>query len=537
MTTAQSSGVVDMSGVIGSILKSYQDVLTSYQTMVTGDPDSIQAAGTKLGDQATSLASVSTDVGQRATTLASSWTGTASDAYRSVTGQLTQQLDGAGSTLQQEAQRLSAAASLLLAGKSQMDSVISRFQSAAQTLIAESKTAAVGSVGAFVQAAQQLGNSATGAAKTLTDQVGEALAGLFGLAGAATGSPNDKHAGQIVNSQKKALTTALAKQPWFRQWYKSTYGTDPDPDHLRLGTLSWFDQNSVLDGRRRPSSSPSAFGNTGWYSLSGDGLSSAGTPPKANTPFGSLASPPDDASTAGKLLHNTNVTLGSTGTQSLYDGSIVDDKANGTTDLGGLGTAHGNAEFDAGLKVTDNGTLSVQGGQLQAGGDLKATVADANAAGSYTAGPVTAQANGDAMFGADASGHLTAGLTGVAAHANAFAGAQVTGTAGADVAGIGVGATGSLQAGIGAQLDAQAAYTNGHILLNAKAGVALGVGGGVGANIDVDVPKMVNSAEQYGGAAVNAVESVAGSVGYAANQAATALGNSMINAGPYAGAW
>jgi hypothetical protein len=150
---------------------------------------------------------------------------------------------------------------------------------------------------------------------------------------------------------------------------------------------------------------------------------------------------------------------------------------------------------------------------------------------------VTAQANGDAMFGADASGHLTAGLTGVAAHANAFAGAQVTGTAGADVAGIGVGATGSLQAGIGAQLDAQAAYTNGHILLNAKAGVALGVGGGVGANIDVDVPKMVNSAEQYGGAAVNAVESVAGSVGYAANQAATALGNSMINAGPYAGAW
>jgi uncharacterized protein YukE len=529
VTTTESSGVVDMSGVISQILSSYQQVLTSYQTMVTGDPDSIQAAGTKLTDQAGSLGSVSSDVTQQATTLASSWQGSAATAFHTAAGQLTTQVDGVGNSLRQEAQRLTSAASLLRAAKSQADSVVAQFQQQAQTLINESRTAAVGAVGAFVQAAQQLGESAVNAAKTLADQVGQALAALFGLGGASTGSPNDKHAGSVTVSQKKQLMQALANQPWFRNWYRQTYGTDPDPSHVRLGTLSWFDNNSVLDGRRMPRSSPSVFGNTGWYSLTGDGLQPAGAPLKANTPFGSLASPADDASTTTKLINNTNVTLGSTGTQSLFDGSVVDDKANGTADMGALGTAHGTAEFDLGPKVTDNGTVSIQGGQLQAGGDVKATLADANVSGSYTDGPVAAQANGDAMVGADASGHLTAGAHGVAAHANMFAGAQVTGSASADVAGVGVGATGSLQAGVGAQFDGQATWNNGHIVVNAKAGAALGVGASVGANIDIDVPKMVSTAQQYGSAAITSVEN-------AANEAAGAIGSAAMQ-GAYMGPW
>jgi uncharacterized protein YukE len=533
----QGSGVVDMSGVISSILKSYQDVVTGYQTMVTGDPDTIQATATKHEDQATGLAAASSDLGQRANTLASSWEGSAYNAYHTATGQLTGQVDTVTASIRQEAQRLSAAASLLRAGKSQMDSIVAQFQQAGQTLINESRTAAAGAVGAFVQAAQQLGNSAVNAAKTLTDQVGQTLAGLFGVAGTAEAGPEQKHAGSVDIDENKALKTVLANQPWFKNWYRSTYGTDPDPSHLKLGALSWMSNQSVLDGRRMPRSSPAVFGNTGWYSLTGDGLQSAGAPLKANTPFGSQAGLPDDASTTSKLVHDTNITLGNTGTQTLYDGSLVDDKASGSSDLGGFGTAHGTAEFDAGLKATDNANLSIHSGQLQANGEVKATVADANAFGSYTAGPAYAQATGDAMVGADASGHLTAGVNGVAAHANLFAGAQVTGTANADVAGVGVGATGSLQAGIGAQFDGQATWNNGHIVVNAKAGAALGVGASVGANIDIDVPKLVNTAQQYGGAAVNAVESAAGSVEYAAGQAAHAIGSAMLTAGPYAGAW
>jgi uncharacterized protein YukE len=472
MTTAQSAGVVDMSGVISMILKSYQDVVTTYQQMVTGDPAAIQAAGTKLEDQATALATASTDIGRRATTLATTWEGSASTAYQTATRQLTGQLDQVDQTVAQEA--------------------------------------------------QQLGNSAVNAAKTLAQQIGETLAGLFNVV-----MPPDfsKHAGSIDLDKKKALKQALVNQDWFKNWYRQTYGTDPDPKNLRLGTLSWFSDQNVLDGRRRPRSSPSWFGNTGWYSVTGDGVASAGTPLKANTPFGSLGSPPPDASTAARLMHDTNITLGSTGNQTMYDGSLVDDKTSGA--VSGFGTLQGNAEFDAGLRATDNGSLSVYGGQFQASGDLKTTLVDANATGSYTAGPLETQASGDAMVGGDLSGHLTAGTNGLAAHVNAFAGAQVSGTANADVAGVGVGVKGSLQAGIGAQFDGQATWDNGHIVVSAKAGAALGVGASVGTNIDIDVPKMVNTVQEYGGAAVTAVQNAAGSVEYAASQAATALGNAM----------
>ncbi|HKN99814.1 MAG TPA: WXG100 family type VII secretion target [Pseudonocardiaceae bacterium] len=528
MTTAQSPGVVDMSGVVSSILQSYQQVLTQYQTMVTGDPDTVERTGTNLRDQASRLNAVSGDLTQRASTVAGTWQGSAATAYQQASGQVATQVQDAGSTLSQEAQRLSAAASLLRAGKSQMDSVVQRFQQAAQQLIAESRTAAAGAAGQFVQAARQLGESAVNAAKTLTEQVGETLAGLFGLAGQPTGAPGDKHPGEFTNSQGSAVKQALANQPWFQQWYRSVYGRNPDPKNLKLGALSWLDNNpnSVLDGRKRPRSSPSVFGNSGWWSVTSDGLRSAGTPPKANTPFGTAAGPGSDASTLAQAVHNTNVTLGTTGTQKLFDGSLVDDKASGTADLG-VGTAQGSAEFDVGPRVTDNLTGSVQSWQLRGTADLKGTLVDANANGTLAAGPLEAKGSGDAFVGGDVAGSVQAGLHGVALHANAFAGAQATGNVSADVGGVGAGAGVTLQAGVGAQLDGQAMYSNGHVLVNAKAGAALGLGGAVSANIDVDVPKVWSNVQQYGGAAVNAVEKAAGAVGDAATQAATALGNAM----------
>ncbi|HEX3648522.1 MAG TPA: WXG100 family type VII secretion target [Pseudonocardiaceae bacterium] len=533
MTTAQSPGVVDMSGVVGSILQSYQKVLTQYQTMVTGDPDTIEKTGTNLQDQATKLNALSSDLTQRASTVASTWQGSASTAYQQSSGQVATQVRDAGTALSQEAQRLAAAASLLRAGKSQMDSIIQQFQQAAQQLIAQSRTAAASAANQFVQAAQQLGNSAVNAGRTLTDQVGQTLAGLFNVSGQATGSPGDKHPGEFTNSQSSALKKALASQPWFQQWYKSVYGRNPDPKNLKLGALSWLDNNpnSVLDGRKRPKSSPSVFGNSDWWSLTSDGLQSAGRPLKADTPFGTAAGPGDDASTLAKAAHNTNITLGTTGSQTLFDGSLVDDKTSGTANLG-VGTAQGSAEFDAGPRLTDNLTGSIQGWQLRGTADLKGTLLDANANGTLSAGPLEAKGSGDAFVGGDLTGSVQAGLNGAALHANAFAGAQVTGNVSADVGGVGAGAGVTLQAGVGAQLDGQAMYSNGHVLVNAKAGAALGLGGAVSANIDIDVPKVWSNVQQYGGAAVNAVQNAAGAVGYAADQAASALGNAMVN-NPY----
>ncbi len=418
---------------------------------------------------------------------------------------MTGQVDKVGATLRQESQRLSEAATLLRAGKSEVDEVVARFQQAAQTLINESRTAAVGAVNAFVQAAQQLGNSAVGAAKRTTDEVGEKLAGLFGV---VEEIPENKHAG--------SSETEILKQ--------------------KYGAQSWMDKDDVLDGRRRPRSAPwSTFGNSGWWSVTGDGVGSAKAPLKENTPFGALAEPAGGRAVL-KAWHDTNAHCTTAARRPRTTA-----RTSTTGPAAGCGSAataplKGYAEFDAGLKVTDQGSVSLHGGNFQASGEVKATLVDANAATSYDNGTVSANASGDAMIGADAAGDVTV-VNGVAAHVNAFAGAQATGSVQADVAGVGIGASGALQAGVGVQLDGQATYANGHIVVNGKVGAALGLGASVSANIDVDVPKLAGEAEQFGTSVANSVQSAAGSVEYAAGQAAGVIGNAFRNAGPYAGAW
>jgi uncharacterized protein YukE len=539
MTATADPGVVDMSGVISSILRSYQDVVTQYQQMVTGDPNALNTAGSTLQDQATKLGSASSDVSQRANTLAATWEGDAATAFRTAATGLTGQLDTSHSAAAQEGQRLAAAARLLQGAKSQMDGIANQFQQYAQTLIAESRTAAAGAAGEFVQAAQRLGESAVNAGQSLVEQVGQALAALWGL---GPQSAETTGATEALERERefggKPGQRLLANQPWFRQWYRQTYGQEPDPNHLKMGALSWQNKDDVLDGRRRTTSAPGGFVNGGWSKLTTSGFSPTAAPLKENTPFGALEDPPPTASTAAKMWHDTNISIYDTGKETLADGSFYDPKTSGTANMGALGDLNGKAEFDVGPRLTGEGNFSVHNGQFQLGGDLKGTVLDATANGAYTNGPLAAQGNGEAMVGADLSGHVSGGLmNGGAVHLNAFAGAQVQGTVSADVGGIGVGATGGLQAGIGAQLDGQATWDNGHVKVNWKAGATLGVGATVGGNIDVDVPKLVNTAEQYGTQAYNSLSGIGTSVQNAATDAANAIGASFNQAGHYAGAW
>jgi Proteins of 100 residues with WXG len=537
MTTTTDSGVVDMSGVITSILQSYQNVVTQYQQMVTGDPGALSTAGQTLQDKATTLASASSDLTQRANTLASTWEGDAATAFRNAATGLAGQLDASRATAAQEGQRLVAAAGLLQGAKTQMDSIVSQFQQYSQTLIAESRQAAAGAVGQFVQAAQQLGESAVNAAKSLVDQVGQALAALWQPAAEAAVEGATEAAEREKEFTGKPGQRALANQPWFQQWYRQTFGRDPDPNHLKMGALSWLSKDDVLNGQRRSTSAPGGFVNTGWWSLGANGIQPAGAPLKANTPFGSLDDPPESASTAAKMFHDTNISLYDTGKHVLADGTVYDPKTSGDVNMGAFGNLNGKAEFAVGPELTGQGNISIHNGQLQAGGDLKGTLLDASAGGGYTNGPLAAQGSGDAMVGADLSGHISGGVNGFAAHGNAFAGAQVQGTVSADVAGIGVGATGGLQAGIGAQFDGQLTWANGHIVGNLKAGATLGVGATVGGNIDVDVPKLVNTAEQYGGQVYNSMSEIGTSVENTAGQAANAIGAAFNHAGHSVGAW
>lgn len=544
MSVLADSGTVDLSGVVGSILRNYQNVLQNCLQVVTGDPAALTAAATSATDQASSLSSVAGTVQQQAQGLGAQWEGGAFDAFSTSTGNLATELDAVHDTLTQEAQKLTSAANALTTAKSAMDNVISQFTSAANQLLSESSAASPAATNAFIDAAQQLGQSAVSAATQIIEQLGASLASIFGLSEAESGEGGDKSEegdeenkklGNTEIEQKKAVNKWLANQPWFKSWYKSTYGKDPNEESIKFGALNWFDEDDVLDGRGRPKSAAfSAFTNSGWYKVTSDGFSPTSAPLKADTPFGSLADPDEDASTGSKLLHDSNVTLWNSGDQTLYNGADnglgYEAKDSGSLNMGAAGTLSGKADFDAGPQLTDNGSLTIHGGQFQASGDLKGTLVDANASGTYQDGILGADGKVDGYVGGDLSGHLTAGTTGVEAHVNAFAGAQVSGSASADVGGLGVGVNGSLQAGVGAQLDGQATWNNGDIKVNFKAGAALGLGASVGGNVEVNLPKMWDNVQQYG-------SSVANSVSSAASSAADAIGKAASNAPSYWGGW
>ncbi|HEY4021724.1 MAG TPA: hypothetical protein VGM75_23760, partial [Pseudonocardiaceae bacterium] len=71
----------------------------------------------------------------------------------------------------------------------------------------------------------------------------------------------------------------------------------------------------------------------------------------------------------------------------------------------------------------------------------------------------------------------------------------------------------------------------GDVKVNFRAGAAVGLGASVGGNVEVNLPKMWDNVQQYGG-------SVATSVSNAASSAADAIGKAATNAGNYwAGGW
>jgi WXG100 family type VII secretion target len=482
MTTMQGSGVVDMSGVISSILQRYQQVLTGYQQMVTGDPSAVTNAAAVLQDEAGALSSVSGDLSQRASTLAGSWQGSAYDAFRTATTGLTGSVDDAANSLLQEAQKLTRAATLLGNAKSEVDSVAARFQQAAQQLINESRTAAAGMANGFIDVAYQLGESANSAARKVVDDVTQQLAKLWNV--------------EVPLGDTGKTEYELAKKTWSK--------LDGSGDRTKAVPWKWQSKDY-------------------------------GTKPPEQ---------PESDSKLSTIAKATSITLAKGGS-TLYQSKdpLAEGKAHTSADLGAWGTAKGDADYDVGLTVKDSGSVSIKDGQLQASGDIKATVVDASASANYSDGPLAAHAKADAMVGADLSGKLSGGITGPIiggqAHVGAFAGAEVKGDVGADVAGVGLGASGSLQAGIGVQADGQLAYDSdtGHFYANAKLGAALGVGASGSVSMDVDVPKVVNDVEEYGSSVWHGVENAAGAVEYAAGQAATAIGNAYVNAGPYAGMW
>ncbi|KDN20903.1 WXG100 family type VII secretion target [Amycolatopsis rifamycinica] len=449
------SGVVDASGVVGSVLSGYRRVLVECRRRVTGDPGALSAASQRVASRAAVVSGKAREIDESAKTLHADWDGDAYTAFATAAGELGKEVAEAAAKLGDQANRLGTAARLVQFAGAAVDSVLAQFDSYAAQLTAQARAVNSASVGAFVQAARQLGEQSVAAARQVVDEFSDALAELFPPEGVGR------------------LEHELGK--WAR------------------GPLHWLN-GEPLDGRKRPRTVPSWFGNSGWKKLTWDGLEGTRAPKKADTPFGQ----PEASGVKDRLARNTEITYykfqhEQDGFSPGYDGKVTskgwDASAAGHAELAAL---HGEAEAKKAWGVAE------------------------------------AHAKGTVFAGGEVSASGTIGAHGVGGHANAFVGGKVEGEVAADVAGIGVGANGTLQYGLGAQLDAQAVYDAGHLKVNFKAGAALGLGLGVGAKIDIDLPKLGHTVGEYGGAAVDAVS-------HAASDAADAVGSAWDDAVAYVG--
>lgn len=168
--------------------------------------------------------------------------------------------------------------------------------------------------------------------------------------------------------------------------------------------------------------------------------------------------------------------------------------AKGGSQLGSM-RVDGEAGYKAGL--FGDGTAYATKNGLGVEGSIAYGV-EGSVKGSATLGVATVDGEIKGTVGAKADG--SAELTwdpahGVLAdaHAGAFAGGKVEGHVGAEAGGVGASATGEAWAGIGLEANGAVGYKDGHFKLGASFGAAFGIGGKAGFEIDIDVPKTLNT--------------------------------------------
>ncbi|MFC0601595.1 hypothetical protein [Streptomyces palmae] len=159
--------------------------------------------------------------------------------------------------------------------------------------------------------------------------------------------------------------------------------------------------------------------------------------------------------------------------------------ANGPWRLSGIGDAYAGARATANWGFNESGITGKA--EVSAGGR-------AMAEGRIEVAHVGLYERVDAFAGGEASVSAGAGTSGVNAGAKVFAGAKVSVAGGGEVAGIGGGGTAEGWAGAGAEAKVTFGMgDDGKFHIGGKVGVAVGVGGSVGAEFTIDPKKVADA--------------------------------------------
>lgn len=164
------------------------------------------------------------------------------------------------------------------------------------------------------------------------------------------------------------------------------------------------------------------------------------------------------------------------------------------------GDVSGRASFDT-LGVEGSAGAGIEDSRLQAQASAKAYLAQGSAEGKYEAGVFETSGKATGFVGAEANAAASVGKDGAHAGGEAFAGAKATAEGHASVAGVGVGGSAEGWAGIGAEAHADAGMKDGKLVIGADVGAALGVGGHLGGQVEIDPGKVADTLGDAGSAA------------------------------------
>lgn len=171
---------------------------------------------------------------------------------------------------------------------------------------------------------------------------------------------------------------------------------------------------------------------------------------------------------------------------------------------------------------------SEDGGIIGGGGSVGAGIyGDAGVSQSGKIGNVEVRnyAEGEGFVGTEAG--AKAGLTknGVELGANGFAGGRASGTVGSEIGAVEYGATGEAWSGVGLEAGVNGGFKDGKLKFGAEAGGALGVGGKLGFQAEVDVERIGNGVKKAGKNVGNAAKTVGRNVGNTAKKVGKDVGN------------
>lgn len=143
------------------------------------------------------------------------------------------------------------------------------------------------------------------------------------------------------------------------------------------------------------------------------------------------------------------------------------------------------AETGANVEVNSDG--------ISAGVNAKAVLAAGDIEGSAEYGIASVGGEAHAAVEASAEGTASLGKDGLNLEGEVFAGGRLTGDVHGEVGGVGVGGHGELQAGVGISGDANFGMKDGKLQIGASFGAALGIGGKVGFDVEIDPAEVTST--------------------------------------------